>query len=116
MLIASKNIGESEKLNKQLASKFEIKDLGFAQKILAMKICSDKKNGSVWLTQKSYLNKVLERFGMKDKTKLVSTPLTPYFKLSSSLCLKSQEERDYMARVYILVDTCIIQAKTIGLR
>ncbi|KAH9666242.1 Integrase catalytic domain-containing protein [Citrus sinensis] len=69
MLIASKNRDEIERLKKQLASEFEMKDLGDAQKILGMEICRDKKNGSVWLTQKSYLKKVLERFGMDDKTK-----------------------------------------------
>ncbi|KAH9741104.1 Integrase catalytic domain-containing protein [Citrus sinensis] len=99
MLIASKNRDEIERLKKQLASEFEMKDLGDAKRILGMEIRRDKKNGSVWLTQKSYLKKVLERFGMDDKTKPVCTPLAPHFKLSSSSYPKSQEERDYMARV-----------------
>ena len=99
MLITSKNRGEIKRLKKQLASEFEMKDLGDAQRILGMEIRRDKKNGSVWLTQESYLKKVLERFCMDDKTKPVCTPLTPYFKLSSSPCHLSQEERDYMARV-----------------
>ena len=42
---------------------------------------------------------MLERFSMDDKTKPVCTPLAPHFKLSSSSCPRSQEERDYMARV-----------------
>ncbi|KAH9714714.1 Integrase catalytic domain-containing protein [Citrus sinensis] len=99
MLIASKNRDEIERLKKQLVSEFEMKDLGDAQRILGMEICKDKKNGSVWLTQKSYLKKVLERFSMDDKTKPVCTPLAPHFKLGSSSCPKSQEEHDYMARV-----------------
>ncbi|KAH9706402.1 hypothetical protein KPL70_012195 [Citrus sinensis] len=99
MLIASKNRDEIERLKKQLASEFEMKDLGDEQRILGMEIRRDKKNGSVWLTQKSYLKKVLERFGMNDKTKPVCTPLALHFKLSSSSCPRSQEERDYMARV-----------------
>ncbi|KAK9215025.1 hypothetical protein WN944_007028 [Citrus x changshan-huyou] len=99
MLIASKNGDEIKRLKKHLASEFEMKDLGDAQRILGMEIRRDKKNGSVWLTQKSYLKKVLERFGMDDKTKPVCTPLAPHFKLSSSSCPRSQEERDYMARV-----------------
>ncbi|KAH9667138.1 Receptor-like protein 14 [Citrus sinensis] len=70
MLIALKNKDEIEILKKQLASEFEIKDLGDAHRILGMEIRRDKKNESVWLTQKSYLKKVLKRF-----------------------------ERDYMARV-----------------
>ncbi|KAK9211123.1 hypothetical protein WN943_000497 [Citrus x changshan-huyou] len=36
---------------------------------------------------------------MDDKTKPVCTPLAPHFKLGSSSCPKSQEKRDYMARV-----------------
>ncbi|KAH9689127.1 hypothetical protein KPL70_015374 [Citrus sinensis] len=99
MLIASKNGDEIKRLKKQLTSEFEMKDLGDAQRILGMEIRRDKKNGSVWLTQKSYLKKVLEKFGMDDKTKPVCTPLAPHFKLSSSSCPTSQEERDYMARV-----------------
>ena len=51
------------------------------------------------MTQESYLKKVVERFGMDDKTKPVCTTLAPHFKLSSSSCPRSQEERDYMARV-----------------
>ena len=89
MLIASKNRDEIERLKKQLASEFEMKDLGDAQRILGMEIRRDKKNESVWLTQKSYLKKVLERFGMDDKTKPVCTPLAPHFKLSSSSCPRS---------------------------
>ena len=50
-------------------------------------------------SKKIYLKKVLERFGMDDKTKPVCTPLAPHFKLGSSSCPKSQEKRDYMARV-----------------
>ncbi|KAH9734322.1 hypothetical protein KPL71_017332 [Citrus sinensis] len=99
MLIASKNRDEIERLKKQLAFEFEMKDLGDVQRILGMEIRRDEKNGSVWLTQESYLKKVLERFGMDDKTKLVCTPLAPHFKLSSSSCPRSQEECDYMVRV-----------------
>ncbi|KAH9763991.1 Integrase catalytic domain-containing protein [Citrus sinensis] len=99
MLIALKNRDEIERLKKQLASEFEMKDLGDAQRILGMEIRRDKKNGSVWLTQKFYLKKVLERFGMDDKTKSICTPLAPHFKLSSYSCPRSQEECDYMAHV-----------------
>ena len=99
MLIVSKNRAEIKRLKKQLAFEFKMKDLGDAQKILGMKIHKDKRNGSMWLTQKSYLKKVLEKFVMDDKTKSISTLLTPHFKLSSSLYHFSQEERDYMAHV-----------------
>ena len=86
ILVTSKNKGEIERLNKQLAFEFEIKDLGDAQRILGIEIRRDKKNGSVWLTQQFYLNKILERFGMADRTKLICTPVAPHFKLNSSSC------------------------------
>ena len=43
MLITLKNKGKIERLKKQLASEFEIKDLGNAQRILGIKILRDKK-------------------------------------------------------------------------
>ena len=49
-------------------------------------------------SKKIYLKKVLERFGMDNKTKPVCTHLTPHFKLSYFSC-PSQEYHDYMARV-----------------
>ena len=82
MLIGSKNKSEIERLKKQLASKFEMKDLGDAQRIVGIEIRRDKKNRSVWLNQKSYLKKVLERFVMDDKTNPFYTPLASHFKLS----------------------------------
>ena len=66
-----------------------MKDMGDEQRILRMKIYRNKKNGSVWLTQKSYLKTELEKFSIDDKTKPVSTPLASHFKLNSSLYLSS---------------------------
>nr|XP_027086614.1 uncharacterized protein LOC113708350 [Coffea arabica] len=46
----------------QLNSEFEMKDLGAAKKILGMDINRDRGVGKLFLTQKNYLEKVLERF------------------------------------------------------
>ena len=83
MEIASRNQGEIRKLKAQLSKEFEINDLGEAKKILDMEIARDRQRGTLCLTQKQYLKKVLQRFDMSEKTKLVSTPLAPYFKLSA---------------------------------
>ena len=45
------------------------------------------------------MKKVLQHFGMSEKTKPVSTPLAPHFKLSASQCPKTEEEREYMSKV-----------------
>ena len=62
----------------------KMKDLGEAKKILGMEIARDRQRGTLFLTQKQYLKKVLQRFSMSEKTKPVSTPLSPHFKLSAS--------------------------------
>ena len=76
-----------------------MKDLGEAKKILGMEIARDRQRGTLCLTQKQYLKKVLQRFGMSEKTKPVSTPLAPHFKLSALQCPKTEEEREYMSKV-----------------
>ncbi|KAH9688249.1 Integrase catalytic domain-containing protein [Citrus sinensis] len=58
-----------------------------------------KENHVCRLIKSLYGQKQSPRQCMDDKTKPVCTPLTPHFKLSSSPCHLSQEERDYMARV-----------------
>ncbi|KAF5951571.1 hypothetical protein HYC85_009515 [Camellia sinensis] len=64
-----------------------------------MEIKRDRKKGTVCLTQTQYLKKVLDRFGINGKTKAVSTPLAPHFKLSASLSPHTEEERKHMAQV-----------------
>ena len=99
MLITSRNLKEICRLKAQLSKEFEMKDLGEAKKILGMEIARDKQRATLCLTQKQYLKKVLQRFGMSEKTKLVSTLLAPHFKLSVSKCPKKEEEREYMLKV-----------------
>ena len=84
MLIASRNQGEICRFKAQLSKEFEMKDLGELKKILGMEIARDRQRGTLCLTQNRYLKKVLQRFGMSEKTKPVSTPLAPHFKLSAS--------------------------------
>ena len=99
MLIASRNQGEICILKAQLSKEFKMKDLGEAKKILGMEIVRDRQRGTLCLTQKQYLKKVLQRFGMSEKTNPVSTPLSPNFKLSASQCPKTEEEHELMSKV-----------------
>ena len=48
------------------------------------------------LSQKQYLKKVLQQFGMTKQTKPVSTPLASHFKLSTQLSPSIDVEREYM--------------------
>lgn len=98
MLIASKNVKEIEKLKAQMKNKFEMKDLGEVKKILGMEITRNRKKSLVYLTQKQYLCKLLQRFGINDATKPVSTPMALHFKLSALLSPKNNEEKLQMKK------------------
>lgn len=99
MMIASNNKKEIDNLKQKLSTEFEMKDLGEAKKILGMEIQHDRKKVKVCLSQKAYLKKVLQKFGICEGTKSVSTPLDPHFKLSSDMSPTTEEEREYMAQV-----------------
>ena len=93
MLIALKNQEEIGKLKVQLKGKFEMKDLRELKKILGMEITRDKQSKKLFfLSQKEYLKRVLNRFGMNERTKLVSTPLIPHFKFSVDMSPKDEDE------------------------
>ena len=98
MLIASHDKSLINQLKTQLSHEFEMKDLGPAKKILGMEIQRDRQVGKLFLSQKSYIEKILERFNLKD-CKPVPTPFASHFKLSSSQCPTNEEDKDYMSRV-----------------
>jgi hypothetical protein len=81
-----------------MARTFDMKDLGAAKQILGMEIFRDKRNGKIWLSQQKYVDKILLRFCM-NSVKPVSVPFMSHFKLSSSLCLSTKEEKEYMSRI-----------------
>ena len=59
MLIASKSKSEIQVVKVKLLKEFDMKELGNAKIILGMEIERDKKNGILFLLQKSYIQKVL---------------------------------------------------------
>ncbi|GKD09663.1 retrovirus-related pol polyprotein from transposon TNT 1-94 [Tanacetum coccineum] len=77
---------------------FEMKDLGPANKILGMQIHRDRVSRKFWLSQKSYVKKILQRFNMQD-CKPISTPFPTNVKLSSKISPSSEKERIEMSRV-----------------
>jgi len=99
VLITLKSKVEIDKLKAQLRTEFEMKDLGKAKKILGMEIQRDRRKGTVYLTQTQYLKKILQRFGVDGKTKPVSTPLAPHFKLSASMSPCTEEKHKYMVQI-----------------
>ena len=92
MLVASKNMFEISRLKAQLARTFDMKDLGATNNIVGMQIHIDRKNGKLWLSEKKYVEKILQRFSM-NKVKPVNIPLASHFKLSLGLSPNIDEEK-----------------------
>ena len=83
MLLPSKDREVIEELKLLLSTEFKMKDLGQAKKILGVEIRRNMKNRLLYLSQESYLKKVLTIYGMTD-SKPVQTPFASHFRLSSS--------------------------------
>ena len=92
-----------QKLKIELSKTFDMKDLGSAKRILGMEILRDRKAGKLWLSQERYIERMLERFNMKN-SKPVSTSLVGLFKLSKRLCPSTEKEKGEMSIIpYSLV-------------
>jgi Reverse transcriptase (RNA-dependent DNA polymerase) len=98
IFIACLNKEEIKRVKEQLSLEFKMKELGPAKKILGMEITRDRSNEKLYLSQKGFVEKVLDRFKMKE-AKSVSTPLAGKFRLSRHLSPKTEKEKSYMAEV-----------------
>ncbi|KAL9256813.1 Retrovirus-related Pol polyprotein from transposon TNT 1-94-like protein [Drosera capensis] len=64
MLIVGKDIFRIDRLKKQLGESFAMKDMEPAKQILGIRIMRDRKEKKFWLSQKHYIERVLQRFRM----------------------------------------------------
>ncbi|GKF16071.1 putative RNA-directed DNA polymerase, partial [Tanacetum coccineum] len=98
MLIVGKNIGRIAQLKQDLSKSFAMKDLGPAKQILGIRIFHNRGAKKLHISQEKYIEKVLRRFNM-DKSKVVSSPLTPNFKLIDKDCPSSKKNIEKMDKV-----------------
>ncbi|GJT71001.1 putative RNA-directed DNA polymerase [Tanacetum coccineum] len=98
MLIVGKNIGRIAQLKADLSKSFAMKDLGLAKQILGIQIFRDRGAKKLHISQEQYIKKVLRRFNI-NKAKVVSSPLTPNFKLTDKDCPSSKKNIEKMDRV-----------------
>ena len=98
MLIIGHDSSKIDRLKRDLSKSFAMKGLGAAKQIHGMKISCDRKNRKFWLSQKSYIEKVLERFNMS-KGKVVCSLLVGHLKLSSKQCPTSEKDMKEMSKV-----------------
>ena len=66
ILLATNDIGMLHETKRFLAKHFEMKDLGDASFVLGIQIHRDHFRRTLGLSQKSYIKKVLKRFGMQE--------------------------------------------------
>uniref|UniRef100_A0A3Q7GSI5 Reverse transcriptase Ty1/copia-type domain-containing protein n=1 Tax=Solanum lycopersicum TaxID=4081 RepID=A0A3Q7GSI5_SOLLC len=95
MLIAAKKKYDIQKLKGLLSAEFEMKDLGAARKILGMEIIRDRERRKLFLSQRSYIQKVLARFGMSS-SKPIDTPSAVNIHLTAMFAPQSEEEKEYI--------------------
>ena len=98
MLIAARSKTDIQKLKSLLSAEFDMKDLGAARKILGMEIYRDRDQKKLFLSQKSYIQKILSKFGMSS-SKPLNTPYAANSHLSVTFAPKYEAEKEYMAKV-----------------
>jgi len=65
ILLATNDLGLLRETKKFLSRNFEVKDIGEISYVIGIKIFCNRSQGLLGLSQKAYINKVLERFKMK---------------------------------------------------
>ena len=93
ILIESNNVEDLIKVKVKLNKEFDMKDLGVASIIFRIDIQRDRKQPRLWLSQETYLKKILEKFGMSNSNPVV-TPTNPQFKVSIDQSPSIDVERD----------------------
>ena len=65
---------------------------------MGIEIKRDRNKKYLFLSQESYLKKVLDRFGMSG-AKLVTLPISQQFKLSNDQAPSSEGDKEFMAKI-----------------
>lgn len=80
LLICSNDDKSLNEIKRNLSSEFEMKDLGPLKCFMGINIHIDKKNGSIKIEQKEYIENLLKKFGMYDCNG-IQTPMEENLKL-----------------------------------
>ena len=112
ILLATNNVAMLHDVKKFLSNNFEMKDMGEASYVIGIEIFRDRSQGLLGLSQKSYINKVLERFRM-DKCSAGIVPIQKGDKFSQMQCPKNDLERKAMESIpYASVVGSLMYAQT----
>ena len=98
ILLAASDRGLLHDVKNYLSSNFEMKDMGEASYVIGIEIFRDRSQGILGLSQKAYINKVLERFKMESCTPS-PVPIQKGDNFSLSQCPKNDMERKEMNNI-----------------
>ena len=94
-----------------LKKQFDMKELGEANYILGIKLLRDRKNKLLALSQASYIDKIVTRFGMEN-SKRGLLPFRHGIHLSKEQSPKTPEEKELMSKknlmLRLLVVSCML--------
>ncbi|KAL4333668.1 hypothetical protein GQ457_07G003260 [Hibiscus cannabinus] len=98
ILLATNDRGMLHEVKQFLSKNFDMKDMGDASYVIGIKIHRDRHKGILGLSQETYINKVLERFRMKDCSPSVA-PIMKGDKFNLNQCPKNEFEREQMKNI-----------------
>ncbi|KAH9760840.1 Integrase catalytic domain-containing protein [Citrus sinensis] len=98
ILLASSDLGVLHEVKRFLSQQFDMKDMGEASYVIGIKIQRDRSQGILGLSQETYINKVLERFRMKDCSRSVA-PIVKGDKFSLKQCPENKLQREQMTNI-----------------
>ena len=98
ILLAASDRGLLHDVKNYLSSNFEMKDMGEASYVIGIEIFRDRSQGILGLSQKAYINKVLERFKM-ESCSLSPVPIQKGENFSLSQCPKNDLEHKEMDNI-----------------
>ena len=98
ILLATNNKGLLHEVKQFLSKNFDMKDMGDATYVIGIKIQRDICLGLLGLSQETYINKVLERFRMKDCSPSIA-PIVKGDRFNLDQCPKNDLEREQMKNI-----------------
>ena len=98
ILLATNDKGLLYEVKQFLSENFDMKDMGDASYVIGIKIHRDRFQGILGLSQETYINKVLERFRMKDCSPSIA-PIVKGDKFNLNQCPRNDLEREQMKNI-----------------
>ncbi|KAL5824162.1 hypothetical protein ACOSQ3_020225 [Xanthoceras sorbifolium] len=98
ILLATNDKGLLHEVKQFLSENFDMKDMGEASYVIGIKIHRDRFQGILGMSQETYINKVLERFRMKDCSPSVA-PIVKGDRFNLNQCPKNDLEREQMKNI-----------------